>query len=61
MNLRNAVATGRTRFKLWRGRLVLQLEFSGTYTSWYMGAVNTETALAWRDATVEDVTTQEME
>jgi hypothetical protein len=46
--------TGKKRFRAtWRGRLVLQVEYSYTYT--FTSTLVCETRYKWRDAKLEDV------
>lgn len=48
--------TGRIRYRVqkWTGKLVLQVEFRGMFTTNCCGCIDTETRSWWRDAVVED-------
>lgn len=52
----NYEPTGRTRFREWKGKLVLQIEVKGWYIDNAGGMVDTVDEVRWRDAKVEDLT-----
>lgn len=53
--------TGKRRYrKGWFGRLILQLQFECKIIEYMGGQVDTKTGKIWRDATVEDVTRDDL-
>lgn len=48
--------TGRRRFRLWKGKIVLQVEFSFIHSFCLGPSVESEKCYGWRDATLEDLT-----
>jgi len=48
--------TGRRRFRMWKDKIILQVEFSYIHDYCIGPSIESEKCYAWRDATLEDLT-----
>ena len=47
--------TGKQRFRIWRSKIILQVQYSFLHTINAGAVVDCERCFVWRDATLEDV------